>query len=218
MAITPEGSDGSRKSGAFLAFVPEQKATEIRQFEDGFYVFVTNQDWQKVHDSILSGSDAYIPPVGAGGASVSIRWAKPEGYTSPVTGETTMAERWVTYEPNGAAEKSKTVAISSSRIVLLSSDADLQARVTATELADYVNAIKAKVDAFFAPEKPHVRRELTIHFALGSTQNDLQMVTAPELKQDTAENLHQALESVLAPRVRGPVAFDYYITVWEPVH
>jgi len=213
VAITPEGSDGSRKSGAFLAFVPEQKATEIRQFEDGFYVFVTNQDWQKVRDSLLSGSDAFIHTVGAGEASLTINWAKPEGYTSPVTGETTMADRWVTYEPNGTVEKSKTVAISSSRIVLLTSDADLQARVTVTELADYINAIKAKVDAFFAPEEQHAHRKLTIHFDLSSLQT-LRMVTTPELKPESAENLHKELQSVLAPKVRGPIAFEYYITVW----
>ena len=46
-AITPESSDGSRKSGAFLAFVPEQKTNQVRSVEDGFMLLLTNADWRK---------------------------------------------------------------------------------------------------------------------------------------------------------------------------
>jgi hypothetical protein len=56
MAITPAGSDGSRKTGAFLAFVPEQDANEIHTVEDGFFLYLTNSAWQKIREALLSGT------------------------------------------------------------------------------------------------------------------------------------------------------------------
>ena len=64
MAITPRNSDGSRKTGAFLAFVPEQTLNEVRNAEDGFFFFLTNNDWQRIRKALASGSDIFIPPSG----------------------------------------------------------------------------------------------------------------------------------------------------------
>jgi hypothetical protein len=214
-AITPEGSNGSRKSGAFVAFLPDQKATEIRMFEDGFFVFLTNDEWKKVRDSLLSDSQPYSTPQGTDGA-VSIQWVKPEAYTSPVTGDTVVAERWVEYKPDSTAPKRTTKAISDSRIVLLSSESDLPARTTVQELADYVKAIETKIDVFFVSEDSQIRRELTIHIALTSTGHQLGLVASPELKTGTSSDLTKLLESVPAPKTKGPVEFDDILTLWDP--
>ena len=92
MAITPRNSDGSRKTGAFLAFVPEQSVNEVRTVEDGFFFLLTNNDWQRIRQALVSGSDVFVPPGGKDSASLSIDWQKPRGYVSPVTNETYFAE------------------------------------------------------------------------------------------------------------------------------
>ncbi len=86
VAISPPDSDGTRRTGNFITFVPEQNANEIKWAEDGLAIFLTNSDWKKIRDAILSGSDLLIPPSGKDGASFSLEWVQRE-YTSPVTGE-----------------------------------------------------------------------------------------------------------------------------------
>jgi hypothetical protein len=76
MAISPPGSKGLRKSGAFLAFVPEQPANEIRMIEDGYSLFLTNNAWQKIRESFLSGTDALIHEGKEDSVSISIEWPK----------------------------------------------------------------------------------------------------------------------------------------------
>jgi hypothetical protein len=118
MAITPPDSNGSRKTGAFLAFVPEQDANDIRMAENGFFFFLTNITWQKIRGALLSGTDIFVPPAGAPEASISVEWAK-TSYTSPVSGETYTCERWTTYEPETILPPKERVAVSSSRTVTL---------------------------------------------------------------------------------------------------
>jgi hypothetical protein len=216
MAITPPNGDGSRKTGAFLAFVPGQDANEIRSTEDGFALLLTNNTWQKIREGLLSGSDVFVPSHGKAGASISVEWAKAAAYTSPVTGETYVAEKWTNYEPHGSFPATKhRVAVSSSRIVLLTSERDLQARTTAEDLASYVNAIGNAVDAFFTPSERRTSRELTIQLALTAEGHEVRVPALLDLSAEVIEDLHQRLESVPAPRVGGPVKLDYILSVWS---
>ena len=216
MAITPPGSNGSRKTGAFLAFVPEQDANEVRMVEDGFSLFLTNSTWQKIREALLSGSDILIPSDAKAGTSISVEWAKPSAYTSPVTGETYVAEKWTTYEPESSSPAPKQrVAVRSKRTVLLTSDQDLQAYTTAEDLAGYVNAIESAVDTFFAPPERRNRHELTIQLALAAEGHEVRIVAAPVLSADVEEDLQKRLESVPAPKVGGPVKLDFILSVWS---
>jgi len=214
MAITPANSDGSRKTGAFLAFVPEQDTNEIRSVEDGFAVLLTNSTWQKIRESLMSGSDVFIPSDGKTGASISVEWAKARAYTSPVTGETYVAEKWTNYEPQNSLPAAKTrVAVNSSRIVLLTSERDLQARTTAHDLGDYVNAIADVVDSFFTPPEKRTKRELAIHLALTTGGSEVRVVAVPELSTEDEASLQPRLESVRAPKVGGTVKLEYILSV-----
>ena len=162
MAITPPGSDGSRMTGAFLAFVPEQDVTEVRREEDGFFVFLTNSDWEKIRKALASGSEVSIPPSGKDGAGISLQWLTPRAYKSPVTGETYLAEGWTTYEPQGTqSQPPHRVAVSASRIVLLTAERELATKITAEDLADYINRIQDAVDHFFRSQEANIKRELT---------------------------------------------------------
>lgn len=215
MAIAPPGSDGSRKTGAFLAFVPEQEKNEIRMLEDGFSVFLTNNDWQKIREALLSGKDVFVPPVAANAASISLEWKKAVAYTSLVTGETFVAEGWATYKPETTLPPKELVAVSSSRTVLLTNQPDLAARTTAEDLAAYVNAIEKVVDGFFTPLDRKTSRELTIHLALTPTGHEVRVVAVPELSEAVAEDLNKRLGSVPAPRVGGPVMLEFIPSVWK---
>jgi hypothetical protein len=214
MAITPPNSDGSRKTGAFLAFVPEQDANGIRVVEDGFLVLLTNSAWQTIREALMSGTDVFVPLAGVDGASISVEWAKAAGYTSPVTGETYMAEGWRTYEPESVSMKER-VAVSSGRIVLLTSERDLQSRITAEDLGGYVNAIENAVDVFFTSPARRTSRELTIHLSLTAESQEIQVLASPYLTEDVGEELQKRLEDVPAPKVRGPVKLDCLLKVWR---
>jgi hypothetical protein len=215
LAITPAGSDGSRKTGAFLAFIPEQDTNEIQTVEDGFFLYLTNSAWLKIREALLSGTDVFVPPAGVGRASISVIWAKPAAYTSPVSGETYTAERWTTYNPETTLPPKERVAVSSSRTVLLTSQHDLEARSTTEDLAAYSNAIENVVDTFFTPVERRTNRELTIQLALTTAGHEVRFIAVPDLSADVAEDLHERLESVPSPKVGGPVKLDFILSLWS---
>jgi hypothetical protein len=215
VAITPAGSDGSRKTGAFLAFIPEQETNEIHTVEDGFFLYLTHSDWRKIREALMSGTDVFVPSATAGGASISVLWAKPAAYTSPVSGETYSAERWTTYNHETSLPPKELVAVSSGRTVLLTNTQDLQARTTAEDLGAYVNAIEKVVDTFFTSLKERANRELTIQLRLSAVEHEVQFIAVPDLSADVAEDLHERLESVPSPKVGGPVKLDFVLSLWS---
>jgi hypothetical protein len=217
VAITPAGSDGSRKTGAFLAFIPEQDTNEIQTGEDGFFLYLTNSAWQKIREALLSCTDVFVPPAGVGDASITVVWAKPAAYTSPVSGETYTAERWTTYEPERTLPPKERLAVSSSRVVLLTSEQDLQARTTADDLGGYLNVIEKTVDTFFTRLERRTNRELTIQLELTAVGHEVGFTAVPDLSADAAEDLLKGLESVPSPKVGGPVKLDFIVSLWSVV-
>jgi hypothetical protein len=215
VAITPAGSDASRKTGAFLAFIPEQDTNEIQTVEDGFFLYLTNCAWRKIREALLSGTDVFVSPAGLGGASISVVWVKPAAYTSPVTGEIYTAERWTTYYPETTLPPKELVAVSSSRTVLLTSLQDLDARSTAEDLAAYINAMENVVDTFFTHLQRRTNREITIQLALTAAEHEVQFIAVPDMSADVAEDLHERLESVSSPKVGGPVKLDLILGIWS---
>jgi hypothetical protein len=215
VAITPAGSDGSRKTGAFLAFIPEQDANEVRTVEDGFFLYLTNSAWQKIREALSSGTDAFVPAHGMEDAGITVVWTKPAAYTSPVSGEEYTAERWTTYGSETTLPSKERVAVSSSRVVLLTSEQDLQARTTADDLGGYLNMIEKTVDKFFTHPERRINRELTIQLALTTTEHEVQFIAVPDLSADVSEDLHERLESVRSPKVGGPVKLDLILSLWS---
>jgi hypothetical protein len=215
-AIAPENSHGTRKSGAFLAFVPAQTANQVHTMEDGFMLLLTNADWQKVREAFLSGANVFLPASRPDTASLSVEWIKATPYTSSATDETTVAERWVTYEAQNASSPKELVAVSSSRIVLLTGQRDLQTYTNANDLAGYINSIEKAVDTFFALPERRTSREIAIHLSLTTGDGHEVIIAAkPEVTTDLADELHRRLEDLPAPKVGGPVKFDYILTVWN---
>jgi hypothetical protein len=213
MAITPPDSDGSRKTGAFLAFIPEQAEADVRAGEDGCCLLITNISWRKIREALLGGDDLYLPLAAPGGPSISIEWSKTE-YMSAVSGETCIAERWTTHYPERGVPSKERVAISAARLVLLTPERDVEARITVEDLAGYSNMLEKAVDTFFTAHEPRTYREIGIQVAMASTGREVQFRATPDLEADAAEELLARLEKVNAPRVGGPVKFEMLLTVW----
>jgi hypothetical protein len=214
LCATPAASDGSRKTGAFLAFIPEQDTNEIQTVEDGFFLYLTNSAWQKIREDLLSGTDVFVPPARVGDASITVVWAKPAAYTSPVSGETYTAQRWTTYNPETTLPPKERLAVSSSRTVLLTSEHDLQGRTTADDLAGYANLIEKAVDTFFTPLE-RTNRELAIQLVLTAAGHEVRFIAVPALSADAAEDLQKRLDSVPSPEVSGPVKLDFILSLWS---
>lgn len=70
------------KTGAFLAFIPEQDTNEIQTVEDGFFLYLTNSAWQKIREALLSGTDVFVPPARVGDASITVVWEASSVYES----------------------------------------------------------------------------------------------------------------------------------------
>lgn len=215
VVIAPAGSTGSRKTGAYLVLLPaKQKATDFQIVEDGYSIFFIASDWQKVREALTSGTDVSIPAASAGGVSFTLEWAK-TGYTSPVTGETFMSERWTTYEPQHDSPTKSSGAVSAKKVVLLTSEQELKTRTTAQDLGNYLIEIEKTVEAFFSQPDRKVGRDLSIRLELNASQQPkIQIVAEPGLAADLMKVLHDQLAVVPGIKVSGPVVLDLVISVW----
>ncbi len=72
-AITPPGSDGSRLCGCFALFVPAQKEDEVRLFEDGISLLLTNRSWKAAQKALMKERPLALS-TGGDGSSLSIEW------------------------------------------------------------------------------------------------------------------------------------------------
>jgi hypothetical protein len=214
-AITPPNSDGSRKTGAFVLFIPEQSSNKIRIVEDGVAVFLTNNDWKTIREALQSSSDILIPMTGQDGGTFSLEWSKPGAlYTSRVTGETVILEA---YPPHPTSAPPKlSVSVSAAQIVLLSSDRHLRERTTAEDVAGYVNKIGNVVEKFFAFSHRMTQREVAVHIALMQNGSTIRFVATPDLTPEDTQEFQAHLESVRAPKVTGLVKVEYLASLWKP--
>ena len=82
-AITPPGSKGERLSGCFLLFVPGQASDEVRLFEDGYALLISDHSWGTLRFALgenippmFLGSTITLPTAGER-PEVAIEWTQP---------------------------------------------------------------------------------------------------------------------------------------------
>ena len=216
IAISPPGSKGLRKTGAFLMFVAGQKETDIRMVEDGYSILVTTADWQRIREAFESGANVSIPPTKPGAASFTLEWA-PSTYTSPVTGETFSTDHWTTYQPQPAPDKAAGI-VTVKAIVLLLDQREIESHITTENLTNYLKAVEATVESFFAPLDRRGQRDVSIRFDLQADRGAIQIAVHPELDPNPFAALHQQIAAVPRAKVSGSVKLDLLLSVWaEPV-
>ena len=214
LAITPSGSDGSRKTGAFLCFLPEQPENEIRTMEDGFFLLLTDKNWQAIRSALASANDLEIPFPGQAGSGISISWQKGKSYTSSATGETFLADSWVTYEPQPQADAPPAKHRDSVKLihtVFLAPDRVLAARTSAEDLAAYLERIEDALEAFISSQKEKTKRELTVHLDLDVNGHTVVFAANPDFASDQHATLEDILNQVPAPKVSGPVKLEFIL-------
>jgi len=212
-AISPPNSDGSRKTGAFVLFIPEQPSNRIKIVEDGVAVFLTNNDWKTIREALQSSSDILMPMTGEGGGTFTLEWSKPAPqYTSPVTGKTVTLD--LCYPSSSPPKLS--VSVSAAQIILLTLDRALKERTREEDIAGCAREIENVVEQFFAVSHRMAPREIVVHLALMPNGSTIRFVATPDLTPEDTQELQVHLESVRAPKVTGLVEFEYLASLWKP--
>jgi len=186
--------------------------------EDGLSLFLRNSDWQKVREALSSGNDLALPATNKEGTGLYIQWLKTV-YTSPLTGENfSTSGAWVTYKPENPSPTRKGAAVSAENIVLLTGQDAVSQRTSVKDLADYVEKIDQTADGFFGPQKDRIARKIGIRFNLTETGHEVILTSKPELAPVDAKELYRRLDGVEAPKVKGPVEFEYFFQVAGLAH
>ena len=138
--VSFSSNTGSRRSGNFVAFVPEQSANDFQYLEDGFALMLTNSTWMAIRRALESETSISVP-VSKAGLKFSIEWLRAT-YVSPTDGRVYVAESWRTY---GTADPDEKGPVATERFVLLTSDSELADRISIEELGNFMAAVKAVV-------------------------------------------------------------------------
>jgi hypothetical protein len=140
-AITPPGSDGSRLCGSFIAFVPEQSTNGGGFLEDGFAMLLTTDAWRAIRRALVDGKELSIPGSDKQ-RSFALTW-RDEVYVSPIDGETFIAPGgWNMYHPDTPAIAATNGRVKVADIRLLTSQADIAARVSVKDMAAFIREIE----------------------------------------------------------------------------
>jgi hypothetical protein len=103
-------------------------------------------------------------------------------------------------------------------IVLLLDQREIEAHITTENLANYLKAVEATVESFFAPLDRRGQRDVSIRFDLQADRGAIQIAVHPELDPKLFAALHQQIAAVPQAKVSGSVKLDLLLSVWaEPV-
>ena len=137
-AATPEGSRGERLSLAFVGFAVGVNEIGGRVTEDGAALMFTAQAWQALGAALAAGEPLTLPPT-VGNVGLQLHWIA-DRYVSQVDGRAyDTSGGWRTYRPQGAPSPGPPRVLD--RIVLLTSQAELEGRVNVEALAGYMQEI-----------------------------------------------------------------------------
>jgi hypothetical protein len=210
-AITPPHSDGSSRTGNFVAFVPEQSANNLQYLEDGFALMLTNSTWMAIRRALESETSISVP-ISKAGLKFSIEWLRTT-YVSPTDGTTYVAESWRTY---GTADPDEKGAVATERFVLLTSDSELADRISIEDLGNFMAAIKAVVVNQFASVPRQPGQDLAIDCEIHpGNEATFHLAARPGMDREALQNLSDHLQAQSPPGARrGSVKFQALFRVW----
>jgi len=215
-AITPPNSDGSKRTGNFVLFIPGQRENDFRYIEDGFGLMLTTDSWTTIRQGLESQLSISVP-VSNGEMTFSVEWVR-TSYVSPTDSREYVADVWKTYGSGTQAESAPadTGPVVRKRIVLLTSDSELAKRTSAEDLAGYVSVIQSVVVKQFASLPRQQGQDLAIECELEPGQKvTFRLATRPGMDHELIRTLSGHLRALAAPDVReGPVKFQVLYTIW----
>lgn len=214
-AITPPDSDGTRLCGCFILFVPEQPNDSGRLFEDGYAVMLTSASWTAIRRAVAAGEGISIP-ASEPGMGFRLEWIQ-TSYHNPVDQRVYQTdEGWETYVPTGTRHREDAANAVSFRVVLLSSERDVGARVGSNALAAYVRGVEDVIARHFTNPTPADGQDLIAQFELPPDGNvAVVMASRPGIDRDLLANLHASLLALPTPKIsEGPIKFQVVVAIW----
>jgi hypothetical protein len=214
-AIASPNTDGSRISGCFIAFVPQQAEDRGQVVEDGFIMLLTDASWILLRQAIESGHSVSVPAT-TNGLNFSLEWI-PQTYQNPIDGLFYEAEGgWYRYSPNSPQDRISDEAVSLGEMILLTSESELAARVRVNELADYILAIKKSVIDHFTAVEQRTGQDLLLEFEIQlDGQVKLGMALRPWTDNNHLNKLSQRLLRLPSPQVnQDSIRFQVVFKLW----
>jgi hypothetical protein len=211
-AITAPDATGARLSGCFLALVPGQSADGGQVFEDGLMMLLRDESWSAIREGVRTLSPVEIPP--GAGFGFSLEWLD-HNYISPINGSIhSAAGGWRSHAPEEATGDDGPTEVQ--RIVLLTPEHELQARLKVEAIASYIDMIKATVATIFGAQAPGSGQDLMVQFEIQPGGHvEVNIASRPGVSADTLQQLYERLGRLACPAVAGgPVTFQVIFAVW----
>lgn len=212
-AITPPGSDGSRISGAFVIFIPEQDETEGQVLEDGFVLRVRNDVWQTLRKHMFQGTNIKVMADTAG-MNFALEWVTQDN-ENPLDGKTYHSpDGFETIQPQSPRPGDATKDVQVKQVVLLSSEAECAASISAPSLANFAGLIETVVVQFFSrtPRPCPGVIEFIVQCKVLPLKKAEWILNAMPRDQASAEKLAELesqLDSLSVPNLTGePISFQ----------
>jgi hypothetical protein len=205
-AIVPPGSRGRRVSGCFVLLLPDQREDGGQIFEDGFVVFLTGTDWDRLLSALRSG-EAMTLPATMQGKGFALEW-----YDGP---ELVDSVANVAIRP--AMPSTKVSPLSIQSVALYQPDQVLKCRLPngAATLGSYVQAMERELGGWYA-EHSLGRTARALIVALAPTGHAFWLLDPTGAVAPETRDVRALLETVPRPEVEeGPVAFAVLCNLGE---
>ncbi|MCE9572293.1 MAG: hypothetical protein K8W52_03990 [Deltaproteobacteria bacterium] len=195
-AIVGPGSTGQRRAGNYVMLVAGKDAY-VSLIEDGFGLVFPPAAWAKVRAALEQGT-----PLTLRDPSFTIEWLETD-YTDPVTGAVEHAPGgFRTFVPKTPTPD--TGPIIREQIVLLTDNAEFASRVTAEDLAAFLERVDAAIRAERAALPAKARAELVVDFnGDASTRKGLRLVIKPAISKAFAARVQKRLDALVPPAIHG---------------
>jgi hypothetical protein len=192
-AISPPGSDGSRASGGFMLFVPQQTADAGQLMEDGFAFLLRDASWQATRNALCSGSPLQIQPMGQG-MGLAIAWDANAG-APPVQGLPATGELYLRIH---------------------TSMDEIAERLPPGALSPYTEAVERAMQAPFAQLPRGIGQDLRLDLTLlPPGRAEVRLSSQPGLDMSTLQRVYEALMAIPVPPVTGgPVVCRGAMAIW----
>jgi hypothetical protein len=201
-AISAPGSKGERIGGAYIAFVPAQKADYGVIYEDGFILMLTTESWTLMRKCFVTGTKAVMLSDTEEGLNFELSFYEKVLNTMNLPPSS----------PNftlDVEKESKNVAIK-----LLTPDSLLIQRVTVQDMATYTKQVMATVREYLGANKPlfqNLKEIFLVFEVLPDGKLDLRVAGNPITKLEPAleAQLIQLISQIPSLVVKnGPVEFQ----------
>jgi hypothetical protein len=208
-AVSVEGSQGKRISLQWICFVGEQSKNQAAPIEDGVGVLLTSKDYSRLAEAAKKGN-LTLPLSGTEPGKLVVEQAGSD-YQDPITGATYRSTgSWYKVE---ADHKSPKDVVDIREVVLLTSDAEIGARVGVKPLAAYILTLQGICRKRLISLRGPRRVEVAIDCRLRPGKKATITCAVKNADPAKAPGFRPALEAVRAPAVTGEVHFQLLVDV-----